>query len=81
MNRPRRPDAIHPSPNKNLELLGRKSSNSGKPAKYSQKVLLSYGLQAEYVKWLGIAADRNQWRAVCGFKMLSATKETPAFSR
>jgi hypothetical protein len=24
-----------------------------------------------------MAADRNQWRAICGSKMQSATKETP----
>jgi hypothetical protein len=28
-----------------------------------------------------MAADRNQWRAICGSKMPSATKETPTSSR
>jgi hypothetical protein len=28
-----------------------------------------------------VAADRNQWRAVCGSKMPSATNETPTSSR
>jgi hypothetical protein len=38
-------------------------------------------LPNEFVKWRGIAADRNQWRAVCGSKMPSATKETPTSSQ
>jgi hypothetical protein len=37
--------------------------------------LLSFDLPTEFAKWRKIAADRNQWRAVCGSKMPSATKE------
>jgi hypothetical protein len=37
--------------------------------------------QAEFASWRKMAADRNQWRAVCGSKMPSATKETPTSSR
>jgi hypothetical protein len=37
--------------------------------------------QLSFFKWHGIAADRNQWRAVCGSKIPSATKETPTSSR
>jgi hypothetical protein len=40
-----------------------------------------YDLPTEFVNWSEMAADRNQWRAVCGSKMPSATKETPTFSR
>jgi hypothetical protein len=46
-----------------------------------KKELLSTDLQTEFAKWLETAADRNQWRAACGSKMPSATKETPASSR
>jgi hypothetical protein len=34
-----------------------------------------------FIKWREMAADRNQWRAICGSKTLSATKETPSSSR
>jgi hypothetical protein len=39
-----------------------------------------YGDYTEARAW-GLASDRNQWRAICSFKMPSATKETPIFSR
>jgi hypothetical protein len=38
-------------------------------------------LPTEFAKWREMAADRNQWRAVCGPEMPSATKETPTSSR
>jgi hypothetical protein len=41
-----------------------------------KKALLSNDLSAKFVKWREIAADRNQWCAVCGSKMPSATKQT-----
>jgi hypothetical protein len=46
-----------------------------------KKALQSHDLSTEFVKWRDIAADRNQWRAVCGSKMPSASKETSTFSR
>jgi hypothetical protein len=46
-----------------------------------RKVLQSYDLPIEFVKWREMAADRNQWRAICSSKMPSATKETPTSSR
>jgi hypothetical protein len=46
-----------------------------------KKALQNYDLSTEFVKWREMAADRNQWRADCGFKMPSATKETPTYSR
>jgi hypothetical protein len=45
------------------------------------KALQSYDLPTEFVKWREIAADRNQWHAICGSKMPSATKETLISSR
>jgi hypothetical protein len=45
------------------------------------KVLLSNDLPTEFVKWREMAADRNQWRAVCGSKIPSSTKEKPTSSR
>jgi hypothetical protein len=47
----------------------------------SEKALQSYDLPTEFVKWREMAADRNQWRAICGSKMPSSTKETPASSQ
>jgi hypothetical protein len=46
-----------------------------------KNALHSYDLPSEFVKWREMVADRNQWPAVCGFKMPSATKETPTSSR
>jgi hypothetical protein len=46
-----------------------------------KKALLSNDLPTEFVEWREMAADRNQWRAICGSKLPSATKETPTFSR
>jgi hypothetical protein len=46
-----------------------------------KKALQGNDLPTEFVKWREMAADRNQWRAICGSKMPSATKETPASSR
>jgi hypothetical protein len=39
-----------------------------------KKALLSNDLPIEFVKWHEMAADRNQWRAICGSKTPSATK-------
>jgi hypothetical protein len=41
----------------------------------------SYNLPTEFVKWREMAADRNQWRAICGSKTPSTLKETPTSSR
>jgi hypothetical protein len=41
------------------------------------QALQSNDLPIEFFKWREMAADRNQWRAICGSKMPSATKETP----
>jgi hypothetical protein len=46
-----------------------------------KKDLLSNDLPAKFVGWREIAAGQNQWRAVCGSKSLSATKETLTSSR
>jgi hypothetical protein len=43
--------------------------------------LQSYDLPTEFVKWREMAADKNKWRAICGFKTPSTTKETPTSSR
>jgi hypothetical protein len=43
--------------------------------------LQSYDHPTEFVEWREMAADRNRWRAVCGSKMSSATKETPTSQR
>jgi hypothetical protein len=45
-----------------------------------KKALQSYDLPTEFVELREIAADRNEWRAVCGSKVPSATKETPTSS-
>jgi hypothetical protein len=45
-----------------------------------KKTLQSYDLPTEFANRREIAADRNQWRAVCASKTPSATKETPASS-
>jgi hypothetical protein len=47
----------------------------------SKKALQSNDLRTEFSEWREIAADRNQWRAICGSKMPGATKETPTSSR
>jgi hypothetical protein len=47
----------------------------------SEKALQSNDLPTEFIKWRKMAADRNQWRAICGFKTPSTKKETPTFSR
>jgi hypothetical protein len=44
--------------------------------KKKKKALQSNDLPTEFVKWREMAADRNQWRAICGSKIPSATKET-----
>jgi hypothetical protein len=46
-----------------------------------KKALQSDDLPSEFVKWRKIVADRSHWRAVCGSKEPSATKETLASSR
>jgi hypothetical protein len=43
--------------------------------------LQSYDLSTEFIEWREMAAGRLQWRAICGSKMPSATKETPNSSR
>jgi hypothetical protein len=45
-----------------------------------KKALQSYDLPTELAKWREMAADRNQWRAICGSKTPNATEETPAFN-
>jgi hypothetical protein len=72
-------------PKKKFHVMGRQSSNSWVPTNEvgqdSKKGDYENNLPSEVVKWCEIAADRNQWRSVCGFKILSATKETPTSSR
>jgi hypothetical protein len=46
-----------------------------------KKTLHSNDIPTEFVKWREMAADRNQWRAIGGSKMQSATNETPISSR
>jgi hypothetical protein len=46
-----------------------------------KKALQRNGLPTEFVKWREIAADRNQWRAVFGSKILNAKKDLPTTSR
>jgi hypothetical protein len=46
-----------------------------------KKALLSNDIPTEFVKWRKIAADRNQWCAICGSKIPSASKDTPTSSR
>jgi hypothetical protein len=46
-----------------------------------KNALQSNDLPTEFIKWRDIAADRNQWRAICDSKMPNATKETPTSSR
>jgi hypothetical protein len=62
----------------NPRPLGCPQMNWGRTLK---KALLSNDLPTEFVKWREMAADRNQWRAICGSKMPIATKETPTSSR
>jgi hypothetical protein len=62
----------------NPRPLGCPQMNWGRPLK---KALQSNDLPTEFVKWLEIAVDQNQWRAVCGSKMPSAKKETPTSLR
>jgi hypothetical protein len=45
-----------------------------------KNALLSNDLPTEFVKWRKMAADRNQWRSICGSKTPSTTKETPTSS-
>jgi hypothetical protein len=80
-----RPNAINPFPKKfltswvdNPRPLGCPQMNWGRTLK---KALQSNDLPIEFVKWRELASDRNQWRAICGSKTPSTTKETPTFSR
>jgi hypothetical protein len=57
----------------NPRPLGCPQMNWGRTLK---KALQSNDLPTEFVKWREMAADRNQWRAICGSKMPSTTKET-----
>jgi hypothetical protein len=66
----------------NPRSLGCPQVNWGRTMKKAlQKALLSNDLPTEFVKWREMAADRNQWRAICGSKAPSTTKETPTSSR
>jgi hypothetical protein len=62
----------------NTRPLGCPQMNWGRTLK---KVLQSYDLPTEFVKWGERVADRNQWRAIRGSKTPSTTKETLASSR
>jgi hypothetical protein len=71
---------MNPSPKKNIDNpISWLPTNELGPN--SKKALQSNDIPTEFVKWREMAADRNQWRAVCGSKMPSATKETPKSSR
>jgi hypothetical protein len=76
-------DAIKPSSKKSLDLLGRQSPNLRVPTNELgpnlEKALLRNDLPTKFVKWREIAADQNQWRAIWGMNMPSATKKTPIF--
>jgi hypothetical protein len=50
-------------------------------ALFYEKGLLSYDLPTEFFKWCEIAADRSQWRAVCGLKCQAQLKEIPTSPR
>jgi hypothetical protein len=39
-----------------------------------KKALQSYDLPTEFVKWREMAADQNQWHAICGSKMPSTSE-------
>jgi hypothetical protein len=70
MDRPRRSDAIHPSPQKKLYLLGRQFPTSRVSineleTNYKEKIM-SNGLSMGFIKWREILADRNYWHATCG---------------
>jgi hypothetical protein len=45
------------------------------------QALRSNDLPSEFSKWREIAADRNQWPAICGSKRPSATRQTTASFR
>jgi hypothetical protein len=47
----------------------------------SEKALQSNDPPTVFVKWREMAADRNQWRAICSSKTPSTTIETPISSR
>jgi hypothetical protein len=47
----------------------------------SEKALQSNDLSIEFAKWRAMAADRSQWRAICGSKTPSTSKETSTSSR
>jgi hypothetical protein len=55
----------------NPRPLGCPQMNWGRTLK---KALQNYGLPTEFAKRREMAADRNQWRAICGSKIPSATK-------
>jgi hypothetical protein len=80
MDRRRRPNAINPSPNKNLDLLDQQSPTSQMPrnelGELFKKAILGNDLQIKFIKWREISADRNQWRAVCGSDMPSQVKSS-----
>jgi hypothetical protein len=46
-----------------------------------KKALQSNDLPTEFVKWREMAADQNQWRAICGSKTPSTSQELPTSPR
>jgi hypothetical protein len=70
VNRLRRPDAIYLTQKEDSGLLGEQFSTFRMPtAKLrpnSQKGTSDNDLPTGFIKWCEIAAERNQWRAVCG---------------
>jgi hypothetical protein len=80
MGRPRRSNAIYLSPK---ELFPGWVSNHGFSVAHKwtwaalQKMLVSYDLPSEFVRWREIAHERNRRRTICVSELSSATKETP----
>ena len=58
----------------NPRPLGCPQMNWGRTLK---KALLRNDLPSEFVKWRDIAADRSQWRVICGSSGTSGTQQTP----
>jgi hypothetical protein len=64
-----------------MNFLTPESVPTNKLGPNSEKTLQSNDAPTEFAEWREIVADRNQWRAICGSKTPSTTKETPASSR
>jgi hypothetical protein len=62
-----------------MTSLANKSDDAAAHLK-RQKMNLNYDTVKRMNNQL-LAADRNQWRAICGSKTPSTTKETPTSSR